>query len=278
MLLMTCLLAGTIRIADSAEIQKTDVLPAERRLPILMYHSILPDPTLSQTYVITPALLEEDLCWLKEHGYETVTMADVIAFVHGEGTLPARPVMLTFDDGYYNNLVYVQPLLEKYDMHAMISIVGSYTDQYTETPDFNPSYAHVGWEQVCELAALGNFEIQNHSYDMHALWPRRGSDRRAGESDNGYRDAFFEDTALMQQQLKRHGINATTYTYPYGQVGTNTTQWLKSMGFLASLTCYEKANIVRSGDPDCLFLMGRWNRPTGISTEAFMRDTVACVD
>jgi len=275
-LTLLCLSLGIAAHAaayDTAELP-ADVLPAERQLPIVMYHSILDDPAKAQNYIITPDVLEADLQWLSAHGYETVTVADLVTFAAGSGSLPEKPVMLTFDDGYLNNMTYAEPLLEVYGMRAVLSVVGSYTQKFSDTPDPNPNYAHLTWDDLVALQQRGTFEIQNHSYDMHALSPRRGSDRRENESENSYKKAFAEDTQKMQQQLSAHGITATAYTYPYGQVGAHTNTWLKDLGFSASFTCYEKMNFLRAGDPDGLYLLGRWNRPASVSTDAFMQKAV----
>ena len=99
-------------------------------LPVIMYHSIT--ETASSDYQITPELFENDLCYLKLQGYETVSAAQLYAYTEGKGDLPAHPVMLTFDDGFYNNLSIVLPLLEQYDMCAVVSIVGEYTEVTAE--------------------------------------------------------------------------------------------------------------------------------------------------
>ena len=93
------------------------------RLPVVMYHSILKNPVKKSEYVVSPDLLEKDLKYLKKKGYTPVFMKDVIAYEEGKGTLPAKPIVLSFDDGYYNNYYYAFPLLRKYDMKAVISIV-----------------------------------------------------------------------------------------------------------------------------------------------------------
>ena len=93
-------------------------------LPILMYHSVLKDPSKTGKYVITPESLEEDLRYLQQHGYRTVVMQDVIDFVYNGVQLPEKPVVLTFDDGFYNNLTYLLPLLIEYDMKAIVAPVG----------------------------------------------------------------------------------------------------------------------------------------------------------
>ena len=66
-------------------------------LPVLMYHSVAPVP--EQQYCVTPETLESDLRYLQAHGYETVSPEELVAYTNGNGTLPEKPVMLTFDDG-----------------------------------------------------------------------------------------------------------------------------------------------------------------------------------
>lgn len=136
-------------------------------LLILMYHSVLKDPAKTGMYVITPSRLEGDMKYLKERGYETVVTEDLIDHVYYGKQLPEKPVILTFDDGHYNNLAYALPLLEQYDMQAVISVVGKYTERYSENEDKNPAYAYLSWEDIITLVHSGRVEIQNHSYDMH---------------------------------------------------------------------------------------------------------------
>ena len=95
------------------------------QVPVLMYHSILKDPARAGTYVVSPAQFEADMVCLLDRGYETVSVAELIAYVDGTGRLPEKPVVVTLDDGYYNNLTYVLPILERLDLCAVISIVGA---------------------------------------------------------------------------------------------------------------------------------------------------------
>ena len=91
-------------------------------LPVIMYHSVLKDGARIGKYVVSPDSFEHDLAFLKDNGYETVSISDLTDFVYEGKKLPEKPVMITFDDGYYNNLVYAAPLLEKYNMKAVISV------------------------------------------------------------------------------------------------------------------------------------------------------------
>ena len=80
-------------------------------LPVIMYHSV--HEGAPQDYVVTPSQLEDDLNWLAENGYSSVTAQELVDYTLGKGDLPEKPVLITFDDGFYNNLSLALPLLEK---------------------------------------------------------------------------------------------------------------------------------------------------------------------
>ena len=128
-------------------------------VPIIMYHSILKDTSRSNKYTITPSVLEEDLKYIKDNGYTTITIEDLISYVYEDKNLPLKPIILTFDDGHYNNYGYLFPLLEKYDMKAVISIVGSYTDKFTKTDESNLNYSYLRWKDIKELINTGRIEL-----------------------------------------------------------------------------------------------------------------------
>ena len=100
-------------------------------IPIVMYHSLLKDEARHGKYVISPAEFENDLQYLKKHGYTTILMSDLIAYTQGK-ELPGKPVLLTFDDGYYNNYLYAFELAKQYQCKFVISPIGYYADQYTD--------------------------------------------------------------------------------------------------------------------------------------------------
>lgn len=95
---------------DPPELERTGPLP------ILMYHDVTDGPTSDNPMVVTTEKLEGDLCWLKENGYHTILPQELTA---GE-PLPEKPVLLTFDDGYVSNYRLLFPLLQKYQMKAVI--------------------------------------------------------------------------------------------------------------------------------------------------------------
>ena len=243
------------------------------RIPIVMYHSILREPKKFGDYIVTPQQLESDLKYLKEKGYTTVTMAEVIAYVKEGAELPEKPVVLTFDDGYYNNYVYAYPLLRKYGMKGVLSIVGDYTDKDTELQENNANYSYVTWEQVREMSESGVIEIQNHTYRIHNLQgDRTGCHRKKGESEDAYRQALLSDIVPLQEKIKEYtGKTPDTFTYPFGSVSTESYPVVQEMGFSASLSCERGVSVVTKGDADCLYMLRRNLRTHADSTEGFFR-------
>lgn len=240
-------------------------------LPILMYHSVLRDPARTGDYIVTPMQMEADFRWLIQHGYTSVTLNALIDYVDRGTPLPQKPVLITLDDGYLNNRTYVLPLLEKYGFHAVISIVGKFTDTFSETPDPAPAYAHLTWDDIRALSATGFIEFGNHTYDMHKQTGRHGSKKNTDESETHYKQAFYEDVSKNQTLLlQKAGVDALVFTYPYGQISPEALPILRQMGFRAAFTCLEQVNSL-TRDPEALFHLNRFNRSGRLSTEAFMQ-------
>ena len=262
-LMIVGMLAVTISSVRASE-------PEGTRVPIIMYHSVL--RSRSSKYVVSPEQIEEDLDYLQERGFETIVMADLIAYVHDGRPLPENPIILTFDDGYYNNMHYVVPLLEERGMRAVVSVVGLYTDRFSEEPDMNVNYAHFRWEDIKELIPTGIVEFQNHSYDLHTMERgRKGSRRKRGESLEEYREVLEEDLMKLQRLFQENvHFTPTTFTYPFGAFCKESVEIIRDLGFEASLSCVEGMNYI-TDDSDRLFGLKRYNRSGRTSTERFFR-------
>lgn len=235
---------------------------AGARVPILMYHEVR-EQGLGKD-VIAPWELEADLRWLKENGYVSLTMTELIDGVTRGMRLPDKPVILSFDDGYLNNYVYVLPLLERYDMTIVLSVLGKNSDDFTETPDSSLIYSHVTWAQLREMADSGRVEVQNHTYDLHGIRASRtGSAQAKGESFEEYERVLTEDLTRLQRKLEAElGTAPNTFTIPYGKYNDNTIAIVKKLGFRAVLTCDYGVNVL-NGDPEVLFSLKRICRSHG---------------
>lgn len=240
------------------------------QLPVIMYHSILKDEARAGPYVLSPSALEADLDYLQHNGYETVTISELVDFVDGKGELPEKPVLITFDDGFYNNYLYAYPLLAERDMQAVVSVIGEQTALYTENGQENAYWSYLSAGRLVEMQESGVFEIGNHSFDLHDDSVRKGCLKKRGESLSQYRQMLAEDTRQAQTYLAESGLTPPLcYAYPYGAYSEETEGILKELGFRCTLSCEERQNIISPGDPDCLYLLGRYNRPSGMSTTTF---------
>ena len=76
----------------------------EVRLPVLMYHLVLKNPKCKNKFIVSEETFEQDLKYIKENGYETILVNDLIEFTEGKKDLPAKPILLTFDDGAFNKI------------------------------------------------------------------------------------------------------------------------------------------------------------------------------
>ncbi|MEA4987217.1 MAG: polysaccharide deacetylase family protein [Anaerovorax sp.] len=265
------------KLKNEAELalSQSNVSEDQIALPIIMYHGLLKDPALQNKFVIDPALFESDLEYLKEKGYTTMFLSDLIQCVKNGSPFPKKPIILTFDDGYYNNYLYAFPLLKKNNMKAVISIIGRYTDEYSEKDSNHPSYSHITWDQINEMIDSDCVEIQNHTYDMHTYNSgRKGSLRKSGESIEAYGIALNTDIGFLQKHIEeKTGTKPNTFTYPFGFFSKNSEEFLKDFGFEATLTCKEKINYIstKKRNPDELYQLNRILRGPNCSSEDFFR-------
>ncbi len=239
-------------------------------LPVIMYHSVYGDTPAE--YVVTPTQLENDLQWLKSNGYSTVTAEQVINYTRNKGNLPEKCVMITLDDGFYNNLSVLSPLLEKYDMTAVISVVGKYTDNDAVVDPHNPMYSYLTWDDIAELQNSGRVEFGNHTYNMHSLkGERTGCGIANGETESDYRKKLNNDISQLQEEFAENiGFTPVVFTYPFGKVSRESLPVIRENGFLMTLTCRESPNYI-TRDTDCLYGIGRYNRSGLYSTEEYMK-------
>lgn len=251
--------------------------PESREVPIIMYHSLLKNPAIPNRYVIHPTLFEQDLQYLKEQGYTAVLMKDLINYTARGIPLPEKPIVLTFDDGFYNNYTYGLPLLQKYDMKAVISVIGTSVEEFSDSQDLNPAYAYVTWTLIQEMENSGIIEIQNHSYDAHSnTQGRNGLRNLPGESEEQYTIFLEEQVLQLQEKLKKNtGILPTTVAYPFGSASEMTERILKKMGFKATLSSLEGMNLIKKGDPDSLYYLKRFLRPPDLSSQSFFEKITA---
>lgn len=103
-------------------------------VPILMYHYIgtvspqNPDPQLAAGLTVSPDRFSQQMAWLAANGYHPITMAMLRGYLGGSNDLPAKPVALTFDDGYADFYTNAYPVLSQYHFTATTFIISGFID------------------------------------------------------------------------------------------------------------------------------------------------------
>ncbi|HSJ58398.1 MAG TPA: polysaccharide deacetylase family protein [Anaerolineae bacterium] len=190
------------------------------RVPILMYHRIDSAPPGADVFrrdlSVSPAKFEEQLRFLTEQGYETITLADLTLHLTVGQSLPPRPIILTFDDGYADAYTHAFPLLRRYGFTGTFFLTTAPID--AGNPDF------VSWSQVEEMHAAG-MEFEAHSYD-HPDMRNRGFDflvfqvlapKEAIEARTGEKVRFF---AFPSGRYDQFAIDVLASAHYWGAVLT----------------------------------------------------------
>ncbi|WP_435357702.1 polysaccharide deacetylase family protein [Emticicia sp. SJ17W-69] len=105
-------------------------------IPVLMYHKF--SNSYKDDITITVEQFEEQILFLLKSDYQIIPLSQFVAFINGEiKSLPKKSILLTFDDGYLNNLELAYPILEKYNISATIFLSTAHIGQ-SNSWDKNP--------------------------------------------------------------------------------------------------------------------------------------------
>ena len=226
-LVLAALLIHTLGFAQAAQpqTQRSRLIPPEPRdgegtattvVPILIYHSIRPyiesDTAGMRRYIATPQALDEELGWLRQNGYASISFDDLVNHVQTGAALPPKPVILSFDDDWENQYRYALPLLKKYDYSATfyiwVVVVGM--------------KHHMTWDEIRELAQDG-MRLGCHTFTHPYL--TRVQDGARLEREIVKAKKIIEDHT---------GVSVTTLAYPFGQYDARIVAAVKAAGFTSA--------------------------------------------
>lgn len=269
LLILLMILSGTLAYFGSTE-DVASVVPvvADSRdtveLPVLMYHGITDLPASVSEYTILQDTFEQDLKWLGDHGFTSVSLQQLIDYTEKGKALPDKPVLITFDDGYINNYTFAFPLLQKYHMKAVISVIGREADISSVDMYRKLSNSSLSWGEIALLSNSENVEIGSHTYNLHTTSKgRKGADKKASESQKEYEAVLKEDLTKSRDKItESSGISPVLFAWPYGAYPKDGSadKVLKELGFKISVTSYQKTNVIEKGNPDSLFGLKRFLR------------------
>ncbi len=244
-------------------------------LPVLMYHHF--DETSKDGTVVTPGRFREQMTAPREAGYEAVTVPQVIAFVREGTPLPDKPVLITMDDGYGSNLTVAAPILEETGMRATIFSIGINEGEEYYAHSGEPMWQHrFAFEEAAPWVEKGVVDVQSHTFDMHQLESygysgRDGVRRMRGESAEDYRRALLGDAeAFRARRGDRVATELLALAYPFGYYDLEADKIMEEAGYQLTVTIDERINRLRTGDEECLRMLGRFNVTDHTSGEALV--------
>lgn len=230
--------SSEIAVPDNSVIQpssgKGDPVTYPAKLPVLMYHHVVPDGVECNDASITVSRLEQDFQWLNENGYHTVLPRELAA---GQ-PLPEKAVLITFDDGYRSNYDLAYPLFQKYQIKAVIALIAY-------MPDVRAG-SFLTWDMCREMNASGLVEIGSHGYAVHNADRRKGIpvsgqahgvERKEGESDADFKYRVLDDLQKSYDRITAEVGTAPTYfAYPFGKTDPSADAFLKTLFPVTAVT------------------------------------------
>jgi len=198
-------------------------------IPVMMYHWIYTDddaPDSADTNYLHADKLEAQLKWLVENDYYFPSYLELAAYIKGEHSLPAKSVVLTFDDGEEGFLEHGIPLLNKYKVFATSFVIGDRERTPKLLYDYTSEYV----------------TFQSHSYGLHNDGNNNiGRGGRIYDLDHA---ALVDDARKMQDMLGGY----VAFAYPYGDVSDAAPDALKEAGVECAFTI-NYGNVHKGDDP-----------------------------
>ncbi len=182
-------------------------------IPILYYHSIMVEP--GNELRIPPLEFETQMRYLAEQGYNVVSLDQLYQYFYEKGTLPEKPVVITFDDGYEDNYTNAYPILSKYGFTATVFVVTSYIN----------GKGFMSWEQLQELGDRG-WQIESHTINHPSLV----KDKLNAAS---LKSELLEAKNTLE---KRFGRSVKFFAYPFGDYNADVIRAVKEAGYLMAFT------------------------------------------
>ena len=186
---------------------------------MLMYHYIsVPPPEADDIRLdlsVTPAQFEAQLAYLRQAGYETISMRQLTYALSRQAPLPPKPIIITFDDGYRDNYENAFPLLRKYGYTGVFFIFNHPIDA--------GDAGYLTWEMVIEMHKAG-MEFGSHGY-RH--WNLRGRDVDF---------LVYEILGSKEAIEQRLGEPVRFFAYPFGYYDDLTVRVLESAHFWSAVT------------------------------------------
>lgn len=196
-------------------------------LPILMYHHLEPDGVPLTPYTVHAGAFEKQLDWLRRSGFIPLTFQDLFAALDVGAPLPAKPVILTFDDGYESFRELALPRLAARNMKATVFIVAG------EIGNFNRWDVERGIAKRALMGAAGIQEIVTSGMEIGSHgWVHRNLNECSATEQQ-------EEISRPGPELERRfGVRPQAFAYPYGAHSRRHFDWLQAAGYRGAVSIF----------------------------------------
>ncbi|MEM1402517.1 MAG: polysaccharide deacetylase family protein [Pseudomonadota bacterium] len=199
---------------------------------ILMYHMVRehrPGAAFNKLRV-PPAAFEAQLAWLSSRGWHFATMSEL-----GSGdALPTKTVVLTFDDGYEDNLLNADAVLKRYGARATLYLVEDRVDRDWSTS----KKAHHDSGELMEEPKLSDDQLR--SMIDSGRWELGGHTRThanlASVSSEARRREIIDARTTLAAQFD---VPVESFAYPFGIYGPEDVATVRDAGFTTAVTTEE---------------------------------------
>jgi peptidoglycan/xylan/chitin deacetylase (PgdA/CDA1 family) len=224
------------------------------RVPILMYHSVAERPAAeTRRLAVRPGDLADQLGHLRDSGFTPLSFSDLAAALRDNGSaLPARPIVITFDDGYADFHTEALPLLDELGFATTLFVTTGWLHDAGPHAAGRPLDRMLTWSQVKEAAAH-RVEVAGHSHS-HPQLDQIG--------DAALREELVCNKALLEDEV---GRPVTTMAYPFGYFNTRVQRAVAAAGYEAACAV---DNAVAAGPHD-RFAMPRLTVDRGTTMTKF---------
>lgn len=182
--------------------------PRTKGIPTLMYHKIGDSPIASQLKKlwVSENDFRKQMLYLKKHNYTSMTFSELEKAETGLAEMPAKPVIITFDDGYANNYELAYPILKELGHKGNIFLVYDTIDRHNawHNPETEPWLRMLTWDQVLAMQESGVVEFGSHTMGHRNLTTIPLEEARW---------ELFESKARLEGKLGRRMVG---FAYPYG--------------------------------------------------------------
>lgn len=217
-------------------------------VPVLMYHEIADTATTQSKLAVAPELFADQLAYLSGQGFTSLTAGELAAILADrERQLPARPVVLTFDDGYGDFYDVALPLLKQHGLTGTVFQTTGWvglTDQVKRM---------MNWRELAEVAECG-FEIGAHTYRHPQLDQLPGKEAR---------NEIFGPKHEIEDKI---GMAVPGLSYPFGYSNRMVQELAREAGHTYA---YAVGNALTGGDD--LFTLPRLTVKRSTTMKSFQQ-------